>query len=392
MKVLFLFDLCLRSKRNLDDNQATSLLERLFYVAGVVKVTLLQQHRMPLCIASFPNQQYYRGKLRTPPRAPCSPPRGFRWPSNDAICFIDAYGPGERKEKTSLYNAHEAGAIADAIHWLLQGGDVASNDVVVVSFYQRQAQEIRRLLRERNLRIRDVTSVDGYQGSEAPVVVISTVRCNVSGNLGFAGDARRLNVAMTRACKALLIFGSRWTLTAQDGLGTWTPFFQFFEVRGWIQSTRRIAPSQATLDVLQRPLPANRDATCSRVSHTTRCQDADAEKVSLDPPQHSRKHHYSSCMVIGADINVLLQDATNTAQALCRHGDYQRLLAYVLTLPARVHRWGETVEDVQELDRKQWSHLNALYRLNIPIDATNYIYYFCLCVLVRTSPAQHTHS
>ena len=127
-----------------------------------------------------------------------------------------------------MYNAHEAGAIADAIHWLLKGGDVASNDVVVVSFYQRQAKEIRRLLGERKLRIRDVTSVDGYQGSEAPVVVISTVRCNVSGNLGFAGDARRLNVAMTRACKALLIFGSRWTLTAQDGLGTWTPFFQFF--------------------------------------------------------------------------------------------------------------------------------------------------------------------
>ena len=96
---LFLFDLFLRSKTNLDNNKATSLFERLFHVEGVVKVTLLQQHRMPACIASFPNQQYYHGKLRTPPRAPCSPPRGFRWPSNDAICFIDEYGPGEKKEK-----------------------------------------------------------------------------------------------------------------------------------------------------------------------------------------------------------------------------------------------------------------------------------------------------
>ena len=74
-----------------------------------------------------------------------------------------------------MYNAHEAAAIAEAIYWLLKGGDVASNDVVVVSFYQRQVREIRTVLAERKLRIRDVTLVDGFQGSEAPVVVISTV-------------------------------------------------------------------------------------------------------------------------------------------------------------------------------------------------------------------------
>ena len=283
-----------------------------------------------------------------------------------------------------MYNAHEAAAIADAIYWLLNGGDVASNDVVVVSFYQRQVREIRMVLAERKLRIRDVTSVDGFQGSEAPVVVISTVRCNVSGNLGFAGDARRLNVAMTRACQALLIFGSRWTLTAQDGLGTWTPFFQFFELNAWIRNTGCIAPEEATLKVLPRRLPANRAAMSSHVSPTTTCQD-----VQL-PPEDSRLHRFSSCMITGADVIVLLRDAQSTAQALCEHADYQRLLAHVLSIPARVHKWGETVEDVLKLDRKQLSHLNALYRLSIPIDATNYIYYFCLCVLVRTSPAHHT--
>ena len=93
-----------------------------------------------------------------------------------------------------MYNAHEAQAIVDAIHWLLDAGDVASNDVVILAFYQRQVQEIRWRLRQGKLRVRDVTSVDGFQGSEAPLIVISTVRCNVSGNLGFTGDARRLNV------------------------------------------------------------------------------------------------------------------------------------------------------------------------------------------------------
>ena len=360
--LLFLFELLLRSKTNLDNNKATSLCERLFHIEGVVKVTLLEQHRMPACIASFPNQQYYHGKLVTPPRAPSSPPRGFRWPSSDAICFIDEYGPGEKKDKKTLYNQHEVLAIVDAIHWLLQSGDVVPDDVVILAFYQRQVQEICRRLWQCKMCVRDVTSVDGFQGSQAPLVVISTVRCNVSGTLGFAGDARRLNVAMTRAQKGLLIFGSRWTLTAHDGLGTWPPFFQFFEAKGWIQSTRCVAPSEAMLNVLERPLPARRDAACSRASHTTRCQDAPAEKLALDPPQHPRKNYYSSCLVTGADVDVLVQDAQNTVQTLCRDPDYQSLLAYVLSLPARVHKWGDMAGNVQELDRKQLSHLNALYR------------------------------
>ena len=55
--------------------------------------------------ASLPNQQYYHEKLRAPPRAACLPPRGFRWPSNDAICFINAFGPGEEGTK-HLFTMH----------------------------------------------------------------------------------------------------------------------------------------------------------------------------------------------------------------------------------------------------------------------------------------------
>ena len=339
---------------------------------------------MPLCIADFPNQQYYHGKLVTPSRAPCPPPKGFRWPSNDAICFIDAFGSGEERDKTSLYNAHEAHAIAECIYWLHHAGDVVSSDVVVLSFYQRQVKQIRCALQQQGLRIQEVTTVDGFQGSEAPVVIVSTVRCNAFGHIGFAGDARRLNVAMTRACKALLIFGSRWTLTAQDGLGTWTPFFAFFEQQSWIQKTSRIAPDESKHKVLPRAGSEHTASKSTSVSPATTCQDA------VQPSETSRLHRFSTCMIRGDDVKELLRGVETTALALSGHGDYKLLLAHVLAISAREHKWGETVDDVMKMDRKQLSHLNALYRYSIPIDATNYIYFFCLCLLVKTSPEQHS--
>ena len=94
-------------------------------------------------------------------------------------------------------------------------------------------------------------------------------------------------------------------------------------------------------------------------------------------------------MIRGDDVKELLRDAQTTALALSGHADYQRLLSYVLTIPSRVHKWGQTVDHVMKLDRKQLSHLNVLYRVSIPIDATNDIYYFCLCWLVRASPMHH---
>ncbi len=188
---------------------------------------------------------------------------------------------------------------------------------------------------------------------------------------------------MTRACKALLIFGSRWTLTAQDGLGTWTPFFAFFEQHAWIQHTRCIAPDEATLKVLPRSLSANRAAKSPACPLRSRVK---MLSYRLKTP---------ACIAFprvlkGADVLALLLDAQSTALSLSAHADNQRLLAHVLSISAGAHKWGETVDDVMKLDRKQLSHLNALYRFSVPMDATNHIYYFCLCLLVRTSPLHHT--
>ena len=143
--------------------------------------------------------------------------QGFRWPSNDAVCFIHACGPGEH------------------IYWLLNGGDVASSDVVVLSFYQRQVREIRTFLKQRTLRIRELTSMDGFQGSEAPVVIISTVRCNASGHTGFAGD--RVSVVGQLHLAAVSPTETRWAplySMLEGGTVTWQTYTVLLCVGHWI--------------------------------------------------------------------------------------------------------------------------------------------------------------
>ena len=58
-----------------------------------------------------------------------------------------------------------------------------------------------------------MSSIDGFQGQEADIVVFVTVRCNLQGEIGFLKDMRRLNVALTRAKTGLIIIGDQTTLT-----------------------------------------------------------------------------------------------------------------------------------------------------------------------------------
>ena len=91
-------------------------------------------------------------------------------------------------------------------------------DVGIISPYRAQVQLLRRLLRKsayfKPLRhLITVNTVDGFQGQERDIIVISLVRNNDDGQIGFLRDLRRMNVAITRARMKLFIMGDSTTMT-----------------------------------------------------------------------------------------------------------------------------------------------------------------------------------
>ncbi|QKD50577.2 AAA domain-containing protein [Fusarium oxysporum Fo47] len=87
-----------------------------------------------------------------------------------------------------------------------------SHSIVVLTPYTPQAEVLKRMLSSISYRI-EVSSIDGFQGREADVIVFVTVRCKEHREIGFLKDMRRMNVALTRARSALIVVGSRVTLT-----------------------------------------------------------------------------------------------------------------------------------------------------------------------------------
>lgn len=91
-------------------------------------------------------------------------------------------------------------------------------DTGIISPYRAQVQYLRRLIRKREFfkpyrALLTVNTVDGFQGQERDIILISMVRANREGQIGFLRDLRRMNVAITRARMKLIILGDASTLT-----------------------------------------------------------------------------------------------------------------------------------------------------------------------------------
>ena len=196
-----------------------SLFERLMgYFNGSIARALTVQYRMHEAIMHFPSQEFYESGLQAHPSVSEHLLADLQGVADNGstrmpIEFIDTAGASFDEELEpdgeSRLNRQEATLVCRKVRDLLEWG-VAPGDIAVIATYAAQV----RLLRERlSVPGLEIDSVDGFQGREKEVVVISLVRSNARGEIGFLQEVRRMNVAMTRARRKLLVVGDSATLS-----------------------------------------------------------------------------------------------------------------------------------------------------------------------------------
>lgn len=204
--------------------------------AALVEPLLLnEQRRMHPSIAEFPNQHFYQGRVRD--EVPARPPiRQLQFPQKDAlrVMLIDC-GMDEERCGTSWRNAGEAEAIRRVLQHLRPNS--TQGEIAVLTPYVQQKELLKSVLADAKLQV-PVSTVDGYQGAEAELILFSLVRGNSSGRLGFVRDLRRANVALTRARSGLLVFGARETLRQEEAV--WAPWLRWLEQKGGVRAVEEL--------------------------------------------------------------------------------------------------------------------------------------------------------
>jgi superfamily I DNA and/or RNA helicase len=211
----------------------TTIFERLVAAHGDAAVMLEEQHRMHEQIMTFPSRSMYDGKLRAAPEVAHHVLEDLGVLPDPArprpLWLIDTAGKDWLEDRTdfdpggslnnlpafrfdpSTFNTGNAERVAAEARRLLSRG-LRPRDLAVIAAYSAQARHLRDLLREERAAGVEVGTVDGFQGREKEAVIVDLVRSNDHGELGFLVNTRRMNVALTRARRFLLVVADSATL------------------------------------------------------------------------------------------------------------------------------------------------------------------------------------
>ncbi len=198
------------------------------------KAMLRMQYRMHEKIMNFSSREFYQNLLVADESVRAHvladlPGIQRNAETEEAFIYLDTAGRGFEEEfepgSGSRFNKEEARLVADQLKKLIEAG-VKPADIAVISPYSAQVRLLTRLLNHPGL---EVDSVDGFQGREKEAVILSLVRSNVEGEMGFLTDTRRMNVAMTRARRKLVVVGDSATLA---NIPFYRDFIQYAESIG----------------------------------------------------------------------------------------------------------------------------------------------------------------
>eukprot|EP00357_Protocruzia_adherens_P001695 CAMPEP_0115019440 /NCGR_PEP_ID=MMETSP0216-20121206/29450_1 /TAXON_ID=223996 /ORGANISM="Protocruzia adherens, Strain Boccale" /LENGTH=976 /DNA_ID=CAMNT_0002390921 /DNA_START=79 /DNA_END=3010 /DNA_ORIENTATION=- len=211
-----------------------SLFERLICLC-VRPIRLQVQYRMHPCLSAFPSTTFYEGSLQNGVTISERQYQSieFPWPvPTQPMFFYNSVGQEEISASgTSFLNRTEASNVEKLVTKFLQCG-ILSGQIGVITPYEGQRAYIVNYL-QRNTSLRpevyrdlEVASVDSFQGREKDFIILSCVRSNEHMGIGFLSDARRLNVAMTRAKYGLVICGNAKVLSRQT---LWNNLLNYFK-------------------------------------------------------------------------------------------------------------------------------------------------------------------
>ncbi len=203
----------------------TTLFERLAERHGDKVLRMLEvQHRMHADLMRFPSESMYGGKLVAAPEVAARTLADLPGIAPDPLrpgplVFLDCSGKGWTEERSeddpSTKNPGQAERVVLEARRLLARG-LSPEQLAVITPYEAQARLLRDALRDSVEAGLEIGTVDGFQGREKEAIIVDLVRSNDSGEVGFLRDERRMNVALTRAKRFLMVVGDSGTLGAVD--------------------------------------------------------------------------------------------------------------------------------------------------------------------------------
>ena len=231
-----------KTKREL----SISMMERLILHPCINKqvITLDVQYRMKSTIMAWPSQEFYQNKLKI------SLPNIISAHNDEHITkktfalkseliLINTKGTMPEKSENinnnhSFWNPGEINIIEILIKRLLEDG-ITNDQIGIISPYSLQTTTLTsHTTMHTNL---EICTLDSFQGREKPIIILTTVRSNNSGKIGFLSETRRLNVAITRARNQFIIVSDRITLANNS---TWKSLFQFIDTHGTVLDPRSL--------------------------------------------------------------------------------------------------------------------------------------------------------
>ena len=217
-----------------------SLMEKLVQQHGdSIARRLNTQYRMHEQIMQFSSDEFYGGTLIAAESVrnhllsdlPKVSPLSL---TQTSVRFFDTAGSHCEEQAEADGSSHENQGEAEFVAWqvneLISAG-ILPAEIAVITPYSSQARLLRGLISNPAI---EIDTVDGFQGREKEAVVISLVRSNPSGEIGFLKDTRRMNVALTRARRKLIVFGDSATLGNHDFYLRLLNYFERFDAYGTV--------------------------------------------------------------------------------------------------------------------------------------------------------------